>query len=143
MINSRNKGAAFERQLAALLHAETGITFKRNLSQYQDRHGSDLTPSDDAWPFSIEAKAYAGGTDCKPAWEAQAKAAAEKEGRLPVVVWKYDRHPIRCRIWIDTLNAAFGTSAPDLGAFDISLEQLCALAREIMARRRAAIGATE
>ena len=135
MADSRNKGASFERKIAGMLHDETGITFRRNLKQYQQRDCSDLTPDDAAWPFSMELKAYASGTDCRPAWEAQAKTAAANEGRLPVVIWKFDRSPIRCRIWVDALNAAGGSFAADLGSFDIGLPQLCALAREIMARR--------
>ena len=31
MVNGRAKGAAFEREVAKLLHAELGISFKRNL----------------------------------------------------------------------------------------------------------------
>ena len=35
MADSRNKGASFEREVAKLLVLEMGITFKRDLRQYQ------------------------------------------------------------------------------------------------------------
>ena len=34
MVNGRQKGAAFERQIAGMLYDELGIKFRRNLDQY-------------------------------------------------------------------------------------------------------------
>lgn len=135
MANSRQKGAGFERQIAKLLHAETGINFKRNLEQYQEKNHSDLTPSDKGWPFSMELKAYAAGTDCRPAWECQAFDAAKLEKRHPAVIWKFNNNPIRCRVWIDAVGESLGVSVVAGGHFDTDLVNFCWLAREIMARR--------
>lgn len=132
---SRDKGAAFERDVARMLHAELGIGFRRNLDQYQARDLGDLTPDDDAFPFLIECKAYARGTDCKPAWMEQARKAADGTGLYPCVVWKFDRHPIRCRVPVAALFEAVGSRLKMEFAADLTVEALAMLAREIMARR--------
>jgi hypothetical protein len=36
MVNGRNKGAQFEREIANMLFFELGISFKRDLRQYQE-----------------------------------------------------------------------------------------------------------
>ena len=134
--NSRRKGASFERQIAAELHDHTGIRFKRNLTQYQEKDHGDLIPSDPAFPFECECKAYATGTDCKPAWEEQAATAAQKSGRLPAVIYKFDFHPVRVRIGEDALAEAYGSQPMNAGLkMDVSVQDFAAIAREIMARR--------
>jgi hypothetical protein len=50
MTNSRTKGASFEREVAKLLLLELGITFKRDLRQYQEADHGDLIPDDPAFP---------------------------------------------------------------------------------------------
>jgi hypothetical protein len=61
MADSRNKGASFEREVAKLLVLEMGISFKRDLRQYQTSGHGDLIPSDPAFPFELELKRYAKG----------------------------------------------------------------------------------
>ena len=132
-INSRNKGASFERQIAAQLHGLTGVSFKRNLEQYQAVDHSDLTPDDPAWPFALECKRYADGTGCKPAWRAQATKAAAKLNRIPCVIYKFDRRDTWVSVPLAAFNAAFGGS-DDTGQWaEITLEGLAYLAGEIMA----------
>lgn len=135
MTNSRQKGATFERQIARDLDALLGIKFKRKLDQYQERDQSDLTPSDPAFPFSLECKSYAKGTECKPAWEAQAIRAAQNEGKHPAVVFKFNNHPVVVRIWSDAYAESLGTSAVDGVKLDLSLEHFAHVCREIMAIR--------
>lgn len=53
-INSRAKGASFEREIAAQLEALTGIRFKRNLEQVRAVDHCDLLADDADWPFSLE-----------------------------------------------------------------------------------------
>lgn len=131
MVNSRNKGAAFEREIAAMLFDLTGITFKRNLEQSREAGHGDLNPDDPAWPFSLELKRYASGTGCKPEWKAQAITAADKAGLIPAVVYKFDRREIRCSVPF----AAIGSDCAEW--FDCSLNGLAYLAREIMADKAA------
>ena len=133
MVNGRNKGRAFELQVARLLEAELGIKFRRDLRQYQQSELGDLIPDDDAFPFLIEAKRYAQGTGCRASWWAQANAAANAVGKLPCVVYKYDRRDIRCVVSFTALYAAFGSECKSEHQAEISLETLCWVAREIMA----------
>ena len=133
MVNGRNKGRAFELQVARLLEAELGIKFRRDLRQYQQSELGDLIPDDDAFPFLIEAKRYAQGTGCRASWWAQANAAANAVGKLPCVAYKYDRRDIRCVVSFTALYAAFGSECKSEHQAEISLETLCWVAREIMA----------
>ena len=135
MPNSRNKGSAFERSIAADLHLLTGITFKRNLEQVREADHGDLIADDPAWPFSCELKRYASGTGCRPAWVAQSVKAADAAGKLPCVIFKYDRLPIRCAVPFAALAAAFGGTASADEWAEVSLDGLAYLAREIMAGR--------
>lgn len=132
--NSRNKGAAFERQIAAQLFGLTGVTFKRDLEQYRAGDHGDLIPDDPAFPFTIECKRYASGKACKPAWRAQAVKAAASVGRIPAVIYRFDR----ADVWVSVPLSAFDVlgvkSAPDEWA-EITLEGLAYLAAEIMAAK--------
>lgn len=136
-INSRQKGAQFERAIAKELLAETGITFKRDLRQYQENERGDLVPSDDGFPFVIECKARATGGDCLPAWEIQAQKAAAAEGKYPAVIWKFNNKPVRVRIWLDAMAEAVGGSAVTTQHCDLSVQGFAWVAREIMAGRAA------
>lgn len=135
MTNSRQKGAAFERDVAKILHAELGIRFKRDLDQYRQRDRGDLIPDDDGFPFLVECKAHATGTDARGDWIAQVFRAVEGTGKHPALIWKFNHHPIRVRVWFDAIAEAVGGHAVSSQHADITLPGLCWLAREIMARR--------
>ena len=125
MPDSRTKGAAFEREVAKLLLLELGISFKRDLRQYQTSGHGDLIPSDPAFPFELELKRYAtgpiSGTDN---WWKQVTTAAAKTGKRPALIYKYDRQPIRVVVEMQGVRA------------NISFEDFCFLAREIMAHEQ-------
>ena len=133
MVNSRSKGSAFERQVAKLLEAELGIAFKRDLEQYRAGDHGDLIADDPDFPFVIECKRYAQGTGCRPNWWAQANAAANAVGKLPCVVYKYDRRDIRCVVSFTALYEAFGSECESEHHAELTLEALCYISREIMA----------
>lgn len=136
-INSRNKGATFERDIARELELLTGIRFARNLEQSRAVDHCDLLPSDPAWPFSLELKRYSEGVGCKPAWWAQASRAANKIGKLPCVVYKYDRRDVRVCLPIQLLgNGSLPPDQDDLW-FETSINGLAYVAREIMAEQAA------
>ena len=98
MVNSRNKGASFERELAKILHEELGLTFKRDIEQYRAAdHGDLICVEMPDFPFSIEAKRYRQGYGIQPAWWSQCCDAALATNKLPLLVWKYDRLPVRWR----------------------------------------------
>ena len=122
MTNSRTKGASFEREVAKLLLLELGITFKRYLRQYQEADHGDLIPDDPAFPFELELKRYAhgpiSGTD---KWWQQVTTAANKTGKRPALIYKYDRQPVRVVVELQGIRC------------NISLEAFCYLAKEEMA----------
>lgn len=133
-INSRAKGAAFERAIAARLHGLTGVNFKRNLEQVRAVDHCDLLADDPAWPFSLELKRYAAGTKCKPEWRAQAVRAAEKNGKLPAVVYQFDRRDVFVSVPVAAIGRALGADWQDeAGWAELTLEGLAYVAGEIMA----------
>ena len=93
-INSRNKGASFEREVAKLINAffdEINYDYKvkRNLEQYQEKDLGDLNIPN----HTIECKRYASGSWYKEDWWAQ---VCESCGdTIPVLIWKYNHQPIR------------------------------------------------
>lgn len=98
MVNSRNKGASFERELSKVLFDELGLNFKRDIEQYRESDHGDLICVDmPDFPFSIEAKRYRAGYGIQPTWWTQCCNAAKATGKLPLLVYKYDRLPIRWR----------------------------------------------
>jgi len=94
MANSRQKGAAFERDIVKRLNgfaAKAGFEFscKRNLDQYQARDLCDIEIPGHA----IECKAYKDGFWYRTEWWEQVVRASD--GRIPVLVWKFNNKPIR------------------------------------------------
>jgi hypothetical protein len=97
VVNSRNKGAAFERSIVKLINnfcEKRGFdeTVKRNLDQYQSKGMADIY-----WRnFAIECKCYAGkgSTFAQEKWWAQACESAG-EDLIPVLIYKYNRNKAR------------------------------------------------
>lgn len=138
MVNSRHKGASFERQIAAELHQMLGLTFKRDLEQYRAADHGDLICEDKDWPFLLELKRYASG-QFKYSWWEQADTAADRLGLWPVVIYKFDRLPLRVRLSLETVSRCIGggeVAAEHDCLIDIPLEGFCYLAREAMAGRK-------
>jgi hypothetical protein len=136
-INSRAKGAQFERVIAQRLEGLTGVRFKRNLEQARAVDHCDLLADDPAWPFSLELKRYATGTGCKPEWRAQAVRAADKNGRIPAVVYQFDRREVHVSLPLTAIGRAFGQDWPEPEWADVTLEALAYLAGELMAEKAA------
>lgn len=135
MANSRNKGAAFEREIAQELYRLTGINLKRDLDQYRQSDLGDLICTDPAFPFVIECKRFANG-GFQSAWWAQASKAALSAGKRAVVVYRFDRQPVRVRVQLRAAMECISRgkwSAEDLHLIDIDLEGLAYLIREGMA----------
>jgi Holliday junction resolvase len=122
MPDSRTKGASFERDLAKMLFLELGISFKRDLRQYQEADHGDLIPDDPAFPFELELKRYSkgpiSGTD---KWWQQVCTAAKRSNKRPALIYKYDRQPIRVVVELQGIRC------------NISFEDFSYLCRETMA----------
>jgi len=100
-INSRNKGAAFERIICNkintyLEYKGSTDTVKRNLDQYQTKGMADIYWGN----LAIECKRYKGNgkTDVfKNDWWNQAVESAN-DNLIPLLIYKYDRRKIYCVI---------------------------------------------
>jgi hypothetical protein len=98
-INSRNKGANFERFICQKINAyleAKGLEqrVKRNLDQYQTKGQCDIIFGN----FAIECKRYKSGNDrAEGGWWRQACASA-KDTHIPILIHKYDRQPVYCTL---------------------------------------------
>ena len=104
-INSRTKGASYERDIVKILNEfflqnNFDVTCKRNLDQYQTAGQSDINI-----PFhSVECKHYKEGNWLKPEWWRQVCDSADNEGTIPVLIFKFNRVPTRVAIPLHAVN---------------------------------------
>ena len=138
MVNGRNKGAAFERQIAGMLFDDLGIRFRRNLDQYQQKGLADLTP-DQPFPFELELKRYKDRVE--PRWWDQI-VAATPAGKFPALIWKLDRQPINVRIPIEALVVLGRDDAAQHDPYDwgytatLSWDDWIMVVRELLCMKR-------
>ena len=125
-INSRNKGAAFERQIASIIKDELGLEVKRNLDQYQSKGCYDLVG---LHGYALELKRYASITDSmkRTFW----KQALEQTGEYeePILIYKADRQETRV---VMLANDGLFDDEDYNGTIDVSLHYFLALVRESM-----------
>jgi len=105
-INSRNKGAAFERDIAKTLNEffiAEGIDYqtKRNLDQYQQKDQCDL----DMPYFAVECKFYKEGDLLRAAWWDQVCKSCN--GKIPALIYKFNRRPIRVCVPLSAINTGW------------------------------------
>lgn len=139
MVNPRTKGSAYERDVRKRLHLELGLEFRRVLDQWAEAGLPDLTCEDDAFPFVIECKRYKqGSTFASPSHWDQVCVAATKAGKIPALVYKFDRLPERWRVPIEAL-AMLATFERQMGdgydwkyAVEMTFDDFCMVARELM-----------
>jgi len=104
-INSRTKGASYERDIVKILNEfflKNNFNFicKRNLDQYQTKNLSDINI-----PFhAIECKHYKEGNWLKSEWWRQVCTTAEAEETIPVLIFKFNRVPTRVAIPFYAIN---------------------------------------
>ena len=130
MVNSRAKGAQFERSIANYLWDHLGIKFKRDLEQYREGDHGDLVPERGGdFPFVIECKRYKSGDGMRPDWWGQASRAANRAGKLPCVVYKFDHRDVRVVV---PLHAVMYEEEDNGFVAVLDLEGFCYLVREMM-----------
>ena len=128
MVNSRTKGASYERTIAQQLFNELGIKFKRDLEQYRAGAHADLIADDPDFCFTLELKRYKDGPiGGSPSWWQQVEVAAEREFKLPCLIYKYDRKPDRCVIPL------YAVMDGGEGQIETDFETFCFIVRELMA----------
>jgi hypothetical protein len=113
---SRTKGANFELRTIKMLKNELGDVLpdaenmRRNLSQYQSADGCDVVVGD---LFALEMKHYKTGNWYAESWFEQSKHSAALLNMIPVLVWKYDRQPIRVTMPMYAVNRDYALNSDD------------------------------
>ena len=130
MTNSRNKGLRFELSIASLIDMDLGIKLHRNLEQSRTADHGDLISSDPSWPFCIECKRFASGYLPKKEWWQQVCTASEAVRKIPILVYKFDRLPIRVRVPIGFVQLE--KTYDKRYVADLDFPTFCYLAREIL-----------
>jgi hypothetical protein len=123
MVDSRNKGAAFERDIVKRLNVffeenDLEVRCKRNLDQYQAKDLCDI----EIPGYAIECKAYKSGWWFSQNWWKQVCDAAGE--RTPVLIWKFNNKPIRVTLPISSINAGFEFGGVAVVAFEDWLDLL-------------------
>ncbi len=103
VINSRAKGAKFERQIANLLIQDLNLKnpIKRILEQTRTKELPDLILG----RWCIECKAYGSGAEPRPEWWRQVIASSKRNDLIPALVYKFNNKPIKVRIMAKMLNS--------------------------------------
>jgi hypothetical protein len=101
MTNSRNKGAAFEREIANSLNDELNLTLplKRILEQTREKFLPDLILGN----WYLECKRYGQGNEPVEKWWLQVLDAAKDRG-IPALIYKFNNRPIKVRVPLHTIN---------------------------------------
>lgn len=101
MTNSRNKGAAFEREIANSLNEELNLTvpLKRILEQTREKFLPDLILGN----WYLECKRYGQGNEPVEKWWLQVLDAAKDKG-IPALIYKFNNRPIKVRVPLHTIN---------------------------------------
>lgn len=140
-INSRQKGASSERELATAIQDELGIKLVRVLDQSRDG-GFDLDVHPDCTGpvavalrrFAIESKRYAKITDSLKArfWR-QAAKQAENAGRIPALAYRADRQGWRFVVPLAALQPGLGDNLDLTYTAELSIAGFALLVRESIA----------
>ncbi len=101
MTNSRNKGAAFEREIAKLINEEfsLSIPLKRILEQTREKFLPDLILG----RWHLECKRYGQGNEPIEKWWGQVLESTKAEG-LPALIYKFNNRPIKVRVPLHSVN---------------------------------------
>jgi len=129
MVNSRAKGSSFELSIGKLIYEHLGVTVRRDLEQYRESNHGDLIGLD-GW--TIECKRYADNSAFlhRPEWWTQTTNAAG-DNTHPVLIYKFDRRPVRCVFPIHVINGDWTRKNNEV--VTTSFETWCYVVREAQA----------
>lgn len=120
MANSRNKGAAGEREFANAIHEELGVSLIRNLEQSRSG-GHDLIIQSECkvsgrlTRFAIEVKRYRQTTDgLISEWWHQTIEQAERADKTPLLAFRGDRQQWRIVIPLREVSNHLPDKYPDI-----------------------------
>ena len=125
-INSRTKGANFEREIGNLLVKDLGLKnpVKRILEQTRTKELPDLMMG----RWCIECKRYGDGSEPSGDWWNQVLAASSNDNQIPALVYKFNRKPLKVRILASCINAEIQNK--DITA-DLSWEDFISIIKEL------------
>ena len=103
-VNSRAKGANFEREIGNLLVQDLNLTnpVKRILEQTRTKELPDLRLG----RWCIECKRYGDGGEPPKEWWEQVLRSCSEESLIPALIYKFNRRPIKVRLLASSLNPA-------------------------------------
>ena len=103
-VNSRAKGANFEREIGNLLVQDLNLTnpVKRILEQTRTKELPDLRLG----RWCIECKRYGDGGEPPKEWWEQVLRSCSEESLMPALIYKFNRRPIKVRLLASSLNPA-------------------------------------
>ena len=126
MTNSRNKGASFEREIANELTTKLELKhqLKRILEQTREKHLPDLILG----RWYLECKRYGSGNEPMDSWWEQVVSASGRD-KIPALIYKFDRRPIKVRVPLSILNENFSFNenieiSIEVNPKDINLENI-------------------
>ncbi len=139
-INSRNKGAAGEREFAGLIHDQLGIRLVRNLEQVRNGGHDLIIHPDECGPvvdslnrFAIEVKRYA---QTAPAlvkkWWNQATEQAKTINKQPALAYRANQRDWVILIPMHTINPALPTNYDLDYSAAFSVNGFCSIVREVI-----------
>ena len=103
-VNSRAKGANFEREIGNLLVQDLDLKnpVKRILEQTRTKELPDLRLG----RWCIECKRYGDGGEPPKEWWEQVLRSCSEESLIPALIYKFNRRPIKVRLLASSLNPA-------------------------------------
>jgi hypothetical protein len=101
-VNSRAKGANFEREIGNLLVQDLNLTnpVKRILEQTRTKELPDLRLG----RWCIECKRYGDGGEPPKDWWEQVLRSCSEESLMPALIYKFNRRPIKVRLLASSIN---------------------------------------
>ena len=101
-VNSRAKGANFEREIGNLLVQDLNLTnpVKRILEQTRTKELPDLRLG----RWCIECKRYGDGSEPPKDWWEQVLRSCSEESLMPALIYKFNRRPIKVRLLASSIN---------------------------------------
>ena len=125
-VNSRAKGANFEREIGNLLVKDLNLInpVKRILEQTRTKELPDLRLG----RWCIECKRYGDGSEPSDNWWNQVLAASRNANQIPALVYKFNRKPLKVRILASCINTQIQNK--DI-TVDLSWQDFISLIKEL------------
>ena len=132
MTDSRNKGKGFEYEVIQLHYDELGIKLKRDIEQYRTQDHGDLISEEVDFPFAIECKRRRKGFLPDEKWWVQACTAANMCRKIPILIYRFDRLPVRVRVPMSILNKVETAERDWRYVTDMDFDTYAMIAREML-----------